>query len=113
MALGMGCDFHIDPRDIPPAAAARRLGKTLAEFDAIKDNLFARGFPQPDPDTGNYDLDAINRWCDARHPHRLEAEQKNRNVRGRHSGSKAGSELARITRIGAIALRDEREAAEA
>jgi hypothetical protein len=59
----------IAPRDVPGEIAARRLGQSLAEFNAIKPNLLARGFPQPDPDTGNYDLDAINRWCDARHPH--------------------------------------------
>jgi hypothetical protein len=60
---------RVDPRDVPADIAARRLGTSLAEFNAVKANLFARGFPQPDPDTGNYDLDAINRWCDARHPH--------------------------------------------
>jgi hypothetical protein len=32
-------------------------------------NLLARGFPAADPDTGNFDLEAIDRWCDARHPH--------------------------------------------
>ena len=30
---------------------------------------YARGFPAADPDTGNYDLAAIDRWCDARYPH--------------------------------------------
>jgi hypothetical protein len=32
-------------------------------------DLLARGFPQADPTTGNFDLAAIDRWCDARHPH--------------------------------------------
>lgn len=47
--------------------AARRLHLTLTQFDLIRDNLFARGFPQPDPDTGMYDLVAIENWMDVRH----------------------------------------------
>jgi hypothetical protein len=61
--------FRIEPRDVPPEVAARRLGKTLAEFNAAMPDLVARGFPQADPTTGNFDLAAIDRWCDARHPH--------------------------------------------
>jgi hypothetical protein len=61
--------FRVMPRDVSPEAAARRLGLTLAEFNDRYENLVARGFPKPDPDTGNFDLDAIDRWCDARHPH--------------------------------------------
>ena len=61
--------FRIEPRDVPPKGAARRLGKTLAEFDAILPNLIARGFPKPDPDTSHFDLVAIDKWCDARHVH--------------------------------------------
>jgi hypothetical protein len=61
--------FHVDPRDVPPAVAARRLGKTFAEFNAALPDLVARGFPQADPTTGNFDLAAIDRWCDARYPH--------------------------------------------
>jgi hypothetical protein len=52
--------FRIEPRDVPPAAAARRLGKTFAEFDAALPDptggsddrqfrsrrLVARGFPR-------------------------------------------------------------------
>ena len=61
--------FRIEPRDIPPEVAARRLGKTFAEFKAALPDPVSRGFPQPDPTTGNFDLAAIDRWCDARHPH--------------------------------------------
>jgi len=61
--------FRIDPRDVPPEVAARRLGKTFAECKAVLPDLVARGFPQADPTTGNFDLAAIDRWCDARHPH--------------------------------------------
>jgi hypothetical protein len=61
--------FRVDPRDVPPDMAARRLGKTLAEFNAALPRLLARGFPAADPDTGNFDMQAIDRWCDARHRH--------------------------------------------
>jgi hypothetical protein len=61
--------FHIEPRDVPLEVAARRLGKTRAELEAVLPDLLARGFPQPDPTTGNFDLAAIDRWCDARYPH--------------------------------------------
>ncbi len=37
---------------------------TLAVFHEKLPNLIARGFPPPDPDTGNFDLHAIDRWCD-------------------------------------------------
>jgi hypothetical protein len=65
----MSTRFRIEPRDVPLEAAARRLGKTRAEIEAVLPNLIARGFPQPDPTTGNFDLAAIDRWCDARYPH--------------------------------------------
>jgi hypothetical protein len=58
--------YRVDPRDVPPAKAARRLHLTVAEFNRLKDDLFARGFPRPDPTTGNYDLKAIGAWQDAR-----------------------------------------------
>lgn len=61
--------FRIEPRDVPAEQAARRLGRTLAEFNQALPNLVARGFPKPDHDTGNFDLHAIDRWCDARHTH--------------------------------------------
>jgi hypothetical protein len=61
--------FRIEPRDVPLQVAARRLGKTRAELEAVLSDLLARGFPQADPTTGNFDLAAIDRWCDARHPH--------------------------------------------
>jgi len=61
--------FRIEPRDVPAEVAARRLGMTLAAFEAALPKLTARGFPLADPDTGNYDMHAIDRWCDARHSH--------------------------------------------
>ena len=61
--------FRVDPRDVPPDMAARRLGMPLEAFTAALPRLIARGFPAPDSDTGNFDLHAIDRWCDARHRH--------------------------------------------
>lgn len=61
--------FGVKPADVPADQAARRIGLTLAQFENVKMRLFDRGFPQPDVDTGNYDLDAIDAWRRARHPH--------------------------------------------
>jgi hypothetical protein len=47
------------PRDIPLAEAGRRLGLDPADFTAKLPNLVARGFPQPDPDTGLFDTVAM------------------------------------------------------
>jgi hypothetical protein len=60
---------HTEARDVPLEAAARRLGKNASEFKEILPNLITRGFPKPDPDTGYFDLIAIDKWCDSRHPH--------------------------------------------
>lgn len=51
---------------MPADKAARRLGLTLAGFEEVKERLFAHGFPRPDPDTGLYDLKAIDDWMDRR-----------------------------------------------
>jgi hypothetical protein len=45
------------------------MGLNPSAFRAALPSLTARGFPQPDPDTGNFDLLAVDKWCDARHPH--------------------------------------------
>ncbi len=65
------CDlrFRVDPGDVPPEKAARRLFLTVGQFEASKEALFSRGFPRPDGTTGMYDLDAIDRWRGLRHPH--------------------------------------------
>jgi hypothetical protein len=65
--------FRVEPRDVRAGYAARRLGQTAAEFEAVLPNLIARGFPKPDPDTGHFDLVAIDKWCDARHAHLFSA----------------------------------------
>jgi hypothetical protein len=61
--------FKVCPRDVPTVVAARRMGLTETEFQEKLSRLLARGFPTADPDTGNFDLHAIDRWCDARHAH--------------------------------------------
>ena len=64
--VGASLRYRIDPRDVPASKAARRLGLTVVEFNRLKPDLFARGFPKPDPTTGNYDLKAVDAWQDAR-----------------------------------------------
>lgn len=56
---------RVEPRDVPPEAAGRRLGLTLKDFNEKLSNLIARGFPRPDPDSGNFDIVAADRWCAA------------------------------------------------
>jgi hypothetical protein len=59
--------FTVDPRDVPPDKAARRMGLTMEQFQTLLPRLLSRGFPPSDPDTGMYDLDAIDAWRAARH----------------------------------------------
>ncbi|WP_063958323.1 MULTISPECIES: hypothetical protein [Bradyrhizobium] len=54
--------FKVEPGDVPPEKAARRLHLTLVEFNAVLPRLLARGFPPADLDTGMYDLEAIDQW---------------------------------------------------
>jgi hypothetical protein len=61
--------FRVQPGDVPASAAAERLGVTLDAFEAALPNLLSRGFPRQDPDTKNFDLDAIDAWRRKRHPH--------------------------------------------
>jgi hypothetical protein len=63
--------FKVEIRDVPAALAARRLGQSETQFSEALPELLARGFPKPDPTTGFYDLEAIDAWCSARHPHLL------------------------------------------
>lgn len=60
---------RILPGDIHPDAAARRMGMTRPEFERVLPRLLSRGFPIADPDTGMFDLDAIDRWRHRRNPH--------------------------------------------
>ncbi|MEQ1938584.1 hypothetical protein ABMA46_10040 [Mesorhizobium sp. CN5-321] len=58
--------FPIDPRMVPVEKVARRLGVTVARFGEIREALEANGFPHPDPIIGNYCLQAVDAWVDAR-----------------------------------------------
>jgi hypothetical protein len=58
--------MRVDPRDVPAEIAARRLGLQLGAFLEVADRLHARGLPRPDPDTGLYDLKAVEDWMDRR-----------------------------------------------
>jgi hypothetical protein len=60
--------FHVEPLDIPPAVAARRLALTLEQFQEMLPDLLARGFPQADQTTGHFCLEAIDRWRFCRFP---------------------------------------------
>jgi hypothetical protein len=60
--------YRVDPGDVPPEKAARRLHLTLDEFNKRMPNLLLRGFPSADPDTGMFDLDAIDQWRKLRSP---------------------------------------------
>jgi hypothetical protein len=61
--------IRLQPGDVSPARAAERMGLLLDAFIGALPNLTARGFPKCDPDTGNFDLDAIDAWRRRRHPH--------------------------------------------
>lgn len=74
--------FQVDPRDVPPEKAARRLGLTLDLFTELLPRLLARGFPPSDPDTGNYDLDAIDEWRANRHKRILSVVHNNAHATG-------------------------------
>jgi hypothetical protein len=55
----MSLRFKLPPGgDVPPVAAARRIGLALDAFQQALPGLVARGFPAPDATTGNFDLDA-------------------------------------------------------
>src|SRR5260370_28868699 len=62
--------FKLPPGgDAPPITAARRMGLSLDAFRDAVPELVARGFPQADETTGNFDLDAIDVWRRTRYPH--------------------------------------------
>jgi hypothetical protein len=65
----MSSRLRIQPGDVPASVAAQRMGVSAETFSAALPNLISRGFPKPDPDTGNFDLDAIDAWRRLRHPH--------------------------------------------
>src|SRR5262249_32103058 len=60
--------FKVDPLDIPPVVAARRLGLALEQFQEMLPDLCQRGSPAPDETTGNFCLEAVDRWRLRRFP---------------------------------------------
>jgi hypothetical protein len=59
--------FRVDPADVPPEKAARRLHLSVERFAEVLPALLARGFPPADETTGMYDLDQIDLWRANRH----------------------------------------------
>lgn len=65
----MGRPKRIPERgDVPPAAVAHRLGLSLPDFRVQLPVLQKRGFPSPDPTTGQFCIEAVDRWRLNRHP---------------------------------------------
>jgi hypothetical protein len=54
--------------DIAPSLVAQRLGLSADEFDRCRPELEKRGFPEPDPTTGRYAIEAVDRWRLRRYP---------------------------------------------
>jgi hypothetical protein len=57
-----------DRGDVLPAAVAQRLGMSLADFEMRRAELERRGFPEADPTTGHYCIEAVDRWRLRRFP---------------------------------------------
>jgi hypothetical protein len=88
--------FKIEPGDVPPLTAARRLGLSLEAFTAKLPELVAKGFPQPNPVTGNYCLEAVDAWRKAFYPHLLGQLSLTASSGARDAKDVVGSRLARI-----------------
>jgi hypothetical protein len=54
--------------DVPASLVAELLGLSCAGFEAQRPALCERGFPEPDPTTGLYCIEAVDRWRLRRHP---------------------------------------------
>jgi hypothetical protein len=53
--------------DLAATAVAELLGLSLADFEALSGALRERDFPEPDPTTGLYCIEAVDRWRLRRH----------------------------------------------
>jgi hypothetical protein len=54
--------------DVTSSAIAELLGLSVADFDARRPALHKRNFPEPDPTTGLYCIEAVERWRLLRYP---------------------------------------------
>ena len=54
--------------DVIAAVVAELIGLSLTDFEARRPVLHERKFPQPDPTTGLYCIEAVERWRLLRHP---------------------------------------------
>lgn len=66
MTIAARIRFPVQPRMVGPEKIARRLGVTLAGFEAKRQELESDGFPKADPVLGTYCLEAVDRWIDHR-----------------------------------------------
>lgn len=57
-----------DKGDVPASLIAARLGLSTADFDLRRPDLEKRGFPEADPTTGLYAIEAVDRWRLRRYP---------------------------------------------
>lgn len=66
----MGRPAHIpDVGDVPIKLVALRMGySSVREFEAALPAFRLRGFPAPDPTSGRYCIEAVDRWRRRRHP---------------------------------------------
>lgn len=55
--------------DVTAASVAELLGLSLSDFVARQPLLRQRGFPEPDPTTGHYCIEAVDKWRLRRYPH--------------------------------------------
>lgn len=55
--------------DVPVAKVAARMGYAdVRSFGEALPTLIRRGFPSPDPTSGHYCIEAVDRWRRRRHP---------------------------------------------
>jgi hypothetical protein len=54
--------------DVSHSLAAKLMDLSPADLERLLPDLLARGFPQPDPTTGRFCVEAIDRWRRLRHP---------------------------------------------
>jgi hypothetical protein len=57
-----------DRGDVPAGLVALRLGMSVADFEACRPELEKRNFPQPDLTTGQWAIEAVDRWRLRRYP---------------------------------------------